>query len=88
MSLLFGAGLILFIFELYNLYSSVQYHRIFIIGFLYKTNRNMSVFQLKQEAGKSLSLGDWYQEGDSKFKVGVVINVIYLFVSIIMLING
>ncbi len=48
----------------------------------------MSVFQLKQEAGKSFSLGNWYQEGDSKFKVGVVINVIYLFVSIFMLING
>jgi len=88
MSLLFGAGLILFIFEFYNLYSSVQYNRIFIIGFLYKTDRNMSVFQLKQEAGKSFSLGNWYQEGDSKFKVGVVINVIYLFVSIFMLING
>jgi len=48
----------------------------------------MSVFQLKQEAGKSFSLGNWYQEGDSKFKVGVVINVIYLFVSVFMLING
>ena len=87
MSLLFAVGLFLFIFEVFNLYCSVQHNKIFMIGFHYKTNKDMSVFQIKQEMNKSFSLGHWYHEHESSFKSGVVINVICLFVSIWLLVQ-
>ncbi len=67
-----------------NLVIAVLSKRIFLFGKNYKTNKNMSIFQLKMEYGKSYSLGHWYQKGERGYATAVIGNIIiycgFLFV--------
>jgi len=77
--------LILLILVTLNLYCAKTYRKIFLIGFRVKTDKNMSVFQLQQEANKVFSLGNWYYEGRSGFNLGVITHVIIFFVLLMTL---
>ncbi len=67
-----------------NLVIAVLSKRIFLVGKKYKTNKNMSTFQLKMEYGKSYSLGHWYHKGERGYTAVVIGNAIiycyFLFV--------
>jgi len=77
--------LILLILITLNLYCAKTHHKIFLIGFRVKTDKNMSVFQLQQEANKVFSLGNWYHEGQSGFNLGVISHVIIFFILLMTL---
>tara|TARA_B100001059_G_C17254546_1_gene295927 strand:+ start:141 stop:404 length:264 start_codon:yes stop_codon:yes gene_type:complete len=63
-----------------NLISALRVGEIFLPGYRLKTNKNMSVFELKQECNKQFSLGTWCKEGESGFLTGVVFSVTAIFV--------
>jgi hypothetical protein len=67
-----------------NLIIAVLSKRIFLFGRNYKINKNMSIFQLKMEYGKSYSLGHWFQKGESGYTTAVIGNIViycgFLFV--------
>jgi hypothetical protein len=67
-----------------NLILAVVAKRIFLIGFYYKTNKDMTVFELKMEYGKPYSIGNWFQKGESGYTTAVVANsvlyCVFLFI--------
>lgn len=63
-----------------NLISAVRSGKVFLPGYRLKTNKNMSVFELKQECNKQFSLGTWCREGESGFLTGVVFSATAIFV--------
>ena len=67
-----------------NLIIAVLAKRIFLFGHRYKTNKNMTTFQLNMEYGKSYSLGHWFHKGESGFTTAVIGNIViycgFLFV--------
>jgi hypothetical protein len=67
-----------------NLIIAVLSKRIFLFGKNYKTNKNMSTFQLKMEYGKSYSIGHWYHKGENGYTTAVIGNIViycgFLFV--------
>ncbi len=69
-----------------NLISAVRSGKVFLPGYRLKTNKNMSVFELKQECNKQFSLGTWCREGESGFLTGVVFSVTAIFVLIYIII--
>ena len=62
-----------------NLYVAIKYKKIFCIGFMYNTHKDMTVFQLQQEYNKQFSLGFWRKKGESGFLIYKIFNVALLF---------
>jgi len=69
-----------------NLISAVRDGNVFLPGYRLKTNKNMSVFELKQELNKQFSLGSWCKEGEPGFLTGVIFSVTALFVLVFFLV--
>jgi len=67
-----------------NVYIAIKYKKIFCIGFIYSTHKDMTVFQLQQEYSKQFSLGFWRKKGESGFLVYLIFNIV-LFLFLLLL---
>lgn len=69
-----------------NLISAVKDGNVFVPGYREGTNKNMSVFELKQRVNKVFFVGEWRKEGESGFLLGVIFSVVAIFALIYFLI--